>query len=335
MDSDEILQAYINKMLTLQGEQRDRPFSNAELKQIALDLGMSEEDWLESQKAYQGHLSSGKGHLNYKNWKDAIKELENATALNPNEIEAVAGLAQAYKGYWLETENDQYKKQAEKYAERALQINPGHKQAVFLLGELRQGEKHVAKKKNSRQILWYGIVGAVVLFFALMYFTISNSINTQKELVKQKWAQVENVYERRANLIPNIVRTVKESVKFDKEILDKLSKTFNEAKNMKANVENLSSYQNTQDELSVAIQDLLNQASRSTILKSNDAFQTLMVEVEGSENRITQERRKYNEEVGKYNAKIQQFPNSLLGYPAIEYLKMQKGADKAPKIDFN
>ena len=338
-NSDEMLQAYINKMLQLQNDYRDKPFTNEELKQVALDMGMSEEDWLESQKAFNGYLKSGQGHLNYRNWKDAVQELEQAAALNPNSHEAAYGLASAYSGLWLETQNDKYKVQAEKYAQWALQAKPGHPPTLAILSQLREGEKEAKKFKSFKTIMVAVGVGIALFIGILAYSGMYNAIVSKKETVTQKWAQVENVYQRRSDLIPQLIKTVKEASKFEKETLEKVVKARSLASSVQINPEKLTNkqlveFQEKQEELSTALGRLLAISEQYPELKASQAFRELQVQIEGSENRISVERKRFNDAVAEYNKYIKSFPNNMMGFEELYKFKMKKGADKVPDIEF-
>jgi LemA protein len=332
-NSDEILQAYLNKMLNLQSEKRDRPFTTAELKQMALDMGMSEEDWNVSQQAFENHLKSGQGHLMYENWEDAIKDLANAIAFNPNSVEAAYGLARAYQGQFEKTNEDSDKKEAIKYAELALQLRPGHQPTVKVLDDLREEVAEVEQSKKTKYWWSIGIAVALGVILFLVYTSIFNAVVAKKELVKQKWAQVENVYQRRADLIPKLVNAVKNERNFEQDVVKKLQKAYGNVKSVSLNSDkleesDLSAYQDKQNEVSNVLNQLMNKGAASSDLQKSQAFRDLQTQMEGSENRISVERKKYNEAVSDYNSYIKTFPNNLLGFKEIAYLKMDKDAIK-------
>ncbi|MCU0445657.1 MAG: LemA family protein [Microscillaceae bacterium] len=338
-NSDEILQAYINKMLNLHSEKRDRPFTAQELKQMALDMGMSEEDWLTSQQDFEAHLKSGQGHIMYENWEDAIKELENAVAFNPNSLEAAYGLAKAYQGRWSQSNAQEDKRQAVKYAELALQLRPGHQPTLKVLDDLREEIQAVEKKQKTRYWLGIGALVGLGLLLFLVYTNLNNAIISRKEEVKKKWAQVENVYQRRADLIPKLVSALKNERSFEQGLVENIRKAHSQVKSTSVSADNLESdsdlrsFQAKQNDLSQALNQLWTRGSAPE-LKASQAFRDLQVQVEGSENRISVERKKFNESVADYNAFIKQFPNSLLGYKELAYFQIDKDAmKKGGKLD--
>ncbi|MEO1656002.1 MAG: LemA family protein, partial [Bacteroidota bacterium] len=330
-NADETLQAFINKMLQLQNEQREKPLSQAELKQIALDIGMSEEEWEASQKIFEGHLTSGLGHLQLRNWSDAIKELDQAYALNPNSLEACRGLAQAYQGQWMSNPNQTLKSQAEKYAEMALRMKPGDRASLEVLKQLRQGEQAQKSGKTRRALIGFGVAAVLIIIGAGSWFASQSAEVDKAVLVEQKWAQVENVYQRRADLIPRLVQTVKARANFEKSTLEQLNQAYQNAQAVQVDAKSLNprtmaNFQKSQQDLSEALIKLQSKISLDEDLSTSQAYRDLQVQIEGSENRIAVERKRYNEAVAAYNVFIQKFPYTIFGYQKKAYFKADKKA---------
>ncbi len=335
--SDDRLQRYINKMLQLQNEQREKPLTEQELKEIAFEIGMSEEDWQASQESYKAHLKIGEGHLSYRNWEKAIQELEQANALNPNSLEATQGLANAYLAQWKEDKSPNNKTLAEKFANAALQIKPGDTKSMYVLSELSQVEKEDKEQKKTLKYISIAVAGVLLLILIILYTLDYNIASSKLELIAQKWAQVENVYQRRADLIPKLVRTAQAASNFEKETLEKLNKIGQNLGNL--DTENpteseLNNFQQRQANISAALDDFLAASVRNPELGASQAFRELQVQIEGAENRISVERKRYNEAVSSYNTFIKSFPGNLLGMKERTYLKMEKGADKSPDVKF-
>lgn len=170
-----------------------------------------------------------------------------------------------------------------------------------------------------------------------------NGMVNREEAIDSKWAQVESQYQRRADLIPNLVETVKGSANFEQETLNgvvearsKVSSIQIDPKNMTQ--EDLDKFQAAQDQLSGALNRLMVVVERYPELKSTQAFQDLMIQLEGTENRISTERRNFNNAVQDYNSFIRRFPNnltaSMFGFEKHPYFQAQEGAENAPKVDF-
>ena len=167
---------------------------------------------------------------------------------------------------------------------------------------------------------------------------------TKEEAVEAAWSQVENVYQRRADLIPNLVNVVKGAANFEKETLTGVVEARAKATQITVDPKNLTpekiqEFQAAQGELSQALGKLLMITENYPELKANQNFRDLQVQLEGTENRITQERRKFNEVVQDFNTYIRQFPRNLIagmfGFEKKGYFEADKGAEKAPTVDFN
>lgn len=184
---------------------------------------------------------------------------------------------------------------------------------------------------------------AALCFFGLTYgCSKRNSFVDLNENVKAQWQQVESQYQRRLDLIPNIVKTVEAETNFEKTTLigvvearAKATQVIIDPTNMTA--ENMGQFKKVQGELSSAISKLLVVSENYPNLKSNQAFSDLRIELEGCENRISTERMKYNDVVRYFNASIKKIPASLFawGYKDANYFEADAGAEKAPKIELN
>ncbi len=170
-----------------------------------------------------------------------------------------------------------------------------------------------------------------------------NQMVTLDEQVKQSWAQVENVYQRRADLIPNLVNTVKGAADFEQQTLTGVIEARSKATSITLNADDLSpekieQYQRAQDALSSSLSRLLAVAESYPELKANRNFLELQAQLEGTENRITVERRRFNETVGAYNTYIRRFPNNLLagpfGFEPKGYFQSREGSDVPPTVTF-
>lgn len=171
-----------------------------------------------------------------------------------------------------------------------------------------------------------------------------NGMVNREEAIDGKWAQVENQYQRRADLIPNLVQTVKGSAAFESETLEGVIEARSKASSIQLDAkdltqENLDKFQAAQNQLSGALSRLMVVVERYPDLKSTQAFQDLMIQLEGTENRISVERKSFNDAVVEYNAFIRRFPNNLtagmFGFEKRAYFKAEEGASTAPRVDFN
>lgn len=198
-------------------------------------------------------------------------------------------------------------------------------------------------------LVWLLVGLGILLLIGLSAFvTIKNYYNsfvTLEENVNQSWAQVENVYQRRADLIPNLVEVVKGYAKHEKETLQAVvearSKVGGQIK-VGADVLNdpqaFARFQQAQDALTSALQRLMVVVERYPDLKANQNFLDLQAQLEGTENRIAVERRRFNEAVQAYNTAIRKFPGNIFAgmfsFKEKAYFKAQPGSEKVPKVKF-
>lgn len=163
------------------------------------------------------------------------------------------------------------------------------------------------------------------------------------EAVDKSWAQVQNVYQRRADLIPNLVNTVKGAADFEKTTLTDVIEARSKATSMnidasKLDEASMQKFQAAQGELSGALSRLLVSVERYPELKANQNFLELQAQLEGAENRITVERKKFNDATGDYNTYIKQFPRVIYAgwfdFEKKPYFEADAGAEKAPEVQF-
>lgn len=195
-------------------------------------------------------------------------------------------------------------------------------------------------------IVLLGIVGAFV-FTALMTISwlwgTNNSLIAMDEGVKTSWSQVENVYQRRADLIPNLVEVVSGYAKHEKGTLEGVIAARASATQVKVDIstaspEQIAKFQAAQGQLTQALGRLMMVTEQYPNLKANEGFLDLQKQIEGTENRITVERMKFNDVTKTYNVAIRQFPSSFVasfkGMTAKPYFEADQGAKTAPKVKF-
>lgn len=192
------------------------------------------------------------------------------------------------------------------------------------------------------------IVFIVVLaFIGLIIMGVVGSYNglvTKQESVDSQWANVENVYQRRMDLIPNLVNTVKGVANFEKSTLTAVIEARAKATSMTIDPKNLTQdqlnkFQQNQVGISQALGRLMVVVEKYPDLKATANFTELQAQLEGSENRCTVERKNYNDVAKSYNTSRRSFPTiviaNLFGFPEKPYFKSEEGAEKAPKVDFS
>jgi LemA protein len=186
------------------------------------------------------------------------------------------------------------------------------------------------------------IVGFLVIIF-LWGMGGYNKMVSQEEAVTSAWSQVENVYQRRADLIPNLVATVKGYAAHESETLEgvvnaRAKATQTTIDPTKMTPEAMAKFQSAQGELSTALGKLMVVVERYPDLKANQNFLELQAQLEGTENRITVERQKFNDTAKAFNTFIRQFPKNIIanmfGFERKLYFEAKEGTENAPKVEF-
>lgn len=201
--------------------------------------------------------------------------------------------------------------------------------------------------KNKGMMIGCAIGGVILLAIALIVswvISVNNNLVSLEQGVIQQWSQVENQYQRRADLIPNLVNTVKGYADFEKTVLTNVTEArakvsqFNITPEVLNDPQAFAKFQSLQGELSGALSRLLVTVENYPQLKANENFLQLQAQLEGTENRISVERRKFNETVQQYNTTIKKFPASflagLLGFKEKQYFTSVPGSENAPKVEF-
>ena len=200
-------------------------------------------------------------------------------------------------------------------------------------------KSEIMKKIIYKIILFVAAVAAMGSLSSCNY----NSLVDKQQTVDEAWAQVENQYQRRADLIPNLVNTVKGYSTHESETLQKVIEARAKATSVTIDAENLNEetlakYQQAQWELSQALKSLLAVTEAYPDLKANENFMALQAQLEGTENRISTERKRYTEAVKNYNTAIKKFPTVIyagwFGFDAKPQFKAEAGAEKAPEVKF-
>lgn len=194
---------------------------------------------------------------------------------------------------------------------------------------------------------WLPLIIIIVLALLIgnWYINTNNMLIEKEGLAKAQWANVESSYQRRADLIPNLVATVKGYAEHEKETLEGVIKARSEATKPEIKIgendftaENLAKFQQAQSGLSSALSRLLVTVERYPDLKANQNFLELQSQLEGTENRINVERNRFNEIAGEYNIIIQKIPTNIVanaaGFKGMPLYKSDSGSENAPKVEF-
>jgi len=195
----------------------------------------------------------------------------------------------------------------------------------------------------KKTLIILGVIAVVVIIFYSFFAGKYNKMVELQEDIPKQWAQVETQYQRRADLIPNLVNTVKGYANFEQETLTRVIQARANATAVTVDPNNitpqaLQQFQEAQNGVSSALSRLLVTVEKYPDLKANQNFLDLQAQLEGTENRIAVARTRFNEVVQPYNVYIKRFPNNMLagmyGFQEKGYFQAAKGADVAPTVDF-
>jgi len=189
-----------------------------------------------------------------------------------------------------------------------------------------------------------GVVALAVILALWWFVSVGNGLVARELAVREAWAQVQNVYQRRADLVPNLVEVVRGFAAQERTVLEEVTRARASVAGIQVtpevlrDPEALRKFQDAQAELGGALGRLLAVVERYPDLKSNQNFLALQSQLEGTENRIAVERRRYNEAVREYNTAVSRFPGSLVaslrGFSTRRYFEASPGADAPPAIKF-
>jgi len=188
------------------------------------------------------------------------------------------------------------------------------------------------------------VIAVLVIGIGAWAVSVNNQLVVLDQNVGEKWAQVQNVYQRRADLIPNLVETVKGFATQERTVLEDVTRARASASSIQLTPEALNDpqalkrFQDAQSQLSGALSRLLVTVERYPELKSNQNFLALQSQLEGTENRITVERRNFNQAVRDYNTRLRLFPGSMVArfaaYQPKAFFEAERGAETVPKVKF-
>jgi LemA protein len=191
----------------------------------------------------------------------------------------------------------------------------------------------------KKVLIALGVVLALILLIGGWFVSTGNQLVTLEEDVSGKWAQVENAYQRRQDLIPNLVATVKGYAKHEADVLIQVTQARASVGQIKVNQPgDLAKFDQAQGQISSALSRLMVVAEKYPELKANQNFLDLQSQLEGTENRITIERQRFNQSAQAFNTAIKMFPASVVagmrGLQARPYFAADAGAKNAPKVEF-
>lgn len=309
---DEKIKRHLEKVAEAQMNADDGALTLTDLKELNMSLGVTEDEWEKLMNKAKECIVLAKNHLQYRNFKDAIESVDQALALNPFIKEGNGVKAKASLMLWLEVGEEGHRINAENFAKEALKEEPQNTLALQVLQTLRaKGRSEEKESKLNKKGLY--IIGGLVFIIAIglgFFFMQSgggtkNRLIDAEESVNSAYAQLQNVYQRKTDLVPQLLDLF---VNNPSDINNEIEKLQTELK------ENLSIEEREikQKELSEMLSKLTKQGNFGG---DSNALETLLIQLEGAENRISAERKNYNNAVKTYNLLVKK---EGIGYPEFE-----------------
>ncbi len=308
------LNKHIDKVLEIQRNKETKPLSLEELKEVDLSLGMTEEEWDALMQKVEEHVQLAQSHMQYNNFLEAYKEAETAASINPYHQGALLVLANAALGKYESDQKDEFLIKAQEHANELLKVNPKQQSAIQILAKVR---KHLnTESTQKKNIIRYSLVALLVIIFVASYFvfrpkptpkentTLKYELIDAEENANAAWAQVENVISRRDQLLPQLLALAParnpEAINL-KTAIEKLQKEVANAVNIDEKIE-----------LNGQLQEKLKLLMLAMNSEKKDAqVELILVQIEGSYNRIAVEAQRFNESVKKYNVLVKKYGNEF------------------------
>lgn len=315
------LNLQIKKLLELQQELKQKPLTLEELKEIALSSGIQEFEWTEMLETAEKDTNLAQQHMQFGNYQDAYDRASEAATINPYLTKAMLLASEAAIKIYQNEDKQEYLDKAEYYAREILKLSPSESQAVKILASIENFERKEKNEKKQKIYLFSGIAIAVLIIVIAVFFfksrppkensRVKNELIISQEDAISQWAQVENVMSRRDNLIPQLMALVDNNdpnvISLKTDIDNLKQKLGNADENQKIDI---------QAELQKKISELT-----ALIKKQNDSKQMeiLMVQIEGTYNRISVETKRYNEKVRNYNILVKQYSDQFPDFKEMQY----------------
>lgn len=300
---DKKLNNYIRKLLEIQELNKNKPLKLNELKEIAVAGGIPEFEWNEMMQEADKKVEIAQNHFYYNNFQDAFDTSVEALNMNPYHSKALIVASDAALKIYETEDKDKYLVKAEDYAKEILKHSPTEKRAFEILAKIENFENQEEQEKRKRMFIIFGSI-TLIVFIGIIAFYLSqkppkvntklkNELIEKREEAKAQWAQVENVMSRRDNVLPELLALVGD----DNSDIAKVLSDIDELRVSLKNAEG-QKRMDIQYEIQSKIFEL------TTLVKNNsssDDIELLMVQIEGTYNRISVETKRYNELAREYN----------------------------------
>jgi len=320
---DEKLSKHIDKVIAIQNSEKEKMLSLEELKEVDMSLGVTEEEWTQMMEKADSELALANNHFYYKNYTEAYNTAESAVFINPHLTQALVLMADSALKIYETEDNDEYFNKAEQHAKEVLKRAPAENRAIEIIATLNK--YRFSEKAKKKTYLRYGIIatGVLIILLSLIFLfpknekakdqSVKYELIEAEEDVNEKWAQVENVIARRNQIIPQLFLLVnQESPQTDglKNEIEELQTKISEASK-----ENQIPLQAQLQEKYQALTTLISSQNNSENIK------TVLIQIEGSYNRISVEGKRYNEAVKNYNVLLKKRGSEFPEFQIKPYFK--------------
>lgn len=320
---DDKLNKHIDKVIAIQNNKREKMLTLDELKEIDLSLGVTEEEWNQMMQKANDELKLAQNHFYYKNFKDAYTTAESAVSINPHLTQAIVLMADSSLKIYESEDDEDFLEKAEIHAKEVLKRAPAENRAIEILALLNKYKRKESAEK--KKYLRFGLIGAGVLLIILSIvflkpkreIKIDESVKYElidaEENVNAKWAQVENVISRRDKIIPQLFLLINS---------DK-----GEINTLKADIERLQNQikqASTEEQIVLQAQLQSKYQNLTNLVASKDNasnVQTVLIQIEGSYNRISVEGKRYNDAVKNYNILVKKKADDFPEFKLKPYFK--------------
>lgn len=323
--TDENLDILVNQMLKLQEENKEKELTLEELKEIALTVGVKEFEWTEMMENAEKNAVLAKKHFDFKNYQDAYETALKTISINPYHTQALIIAADSALKIYEAEDKDEYLEKSELYARKVLKISPEELRAFKILATIEKYDKKEESQKKKMILITVGIILGISilvgLFFVIKSMPKKENTKVKFELIEAQenanaaWAQVENVINRRDQIIPELLVAVEnENIEY--------STTLQELEKLQEDLKTVSDDEKI--DIQVQIQAKTKELTGIIAQNSNsEQVELLMVQIEGAYNRISVETRRYNDEVKEYNVLVKKYSDEFPDFKQMQYYNQQ------------
>ncbi len=311
--NEQKFQETIKSIVEATEEQTDRPLTLDELKELAVSMGMTDDEWEQLLLKAKDDLKTAELHLKARNYIDAIAFADKATAVNPYLKDGNSVLAQCYLMQWLDDGDANKRDKAEFYARKELKIDPNDQRAVNVLSTIQNKKRVLGEDKKVKKYALIG--GGIFLLLILIGFSMFSGgvSNTEDKLIEaeeyanQKWGDLQAAMDRRDQLIPDLLSALGNSNSSLNQQIEKLRERIKSSNGQ----QKIDLQKQLADKVTEAKLQLNNGVSKSDIV----------VQIEGAENRINFARKEYNKAVKEYNILVKKNKSDYPNYQLKPYFE--------------